>query len=71
MEWMTVKEIAALWGLSIRRATVLCANGKVDGAQKLGSFWVVPKGALKPIDGRTKEAKETSLKVVEKQSDVK
>ena len=57
MEWMTIKEAAALWGLSIRRATVLCANGKVNGAQKLGSIWVVPKGTSKPIDGRTKAAK--------------
>lgn len=56
MEWMTVKEAGILWGLSTRRATVLCANGKVKNAQKLGSQWVIPKGTSKPIDGRTKAA---------------
>jgi hypothetical protein len=57
MEWMTVKEAAMIWGISNRRATILCADGRVKGAQKLGNFWVVPKGTPKPIDGRTKVAK--------------
>jgi hypothetical protein len=65
MEWMTIKEAAKLWGLSVRRATILCTNGKVDGAQKLGSFWVVPKGIAKPIDGRTREAKKVGKKEIE------
>ena len=62
MEWIAVKEAAVLWGMTTRRAQYLCANGKVDGAQKLGNIWVVPKGASKPIDGRTKEAKQSKEK---------
>jgi hypothetical protein len=57
MEWITVKEAGQLWSMTTRRAQVLCANGKVDGAQKLGNIWVIPKGAPKPIDGRTKASK--------------
>ena len=57
MEWMTVKEAGVLWNITTRRATILCAIGKVEGAQKLGNIWVVPKDTLKPIDGRTKMAK--------------
>lgn len=57
MDWITVKEVAAIWGMTTRRAQYLCANGKVNGAQKLGDIWVVPKGTQKPIDGRTKESK--------------
>jgi hypothetical protein len=59
MEWMTVKEAGALWGISPRRATILCAEGKVNGAQRLGNIWVIPKGTDKPLDGRTKNAKES------------
>ena len=59
MEWMTVQEAGRLWGITTRRAQYLCAIGKVHGAQKLGSIWVIPKGIPKPIDGRTKEAKQT------------
>ena len=62
MEWIAVKEAAGLWGMTTRRAQFLCANGKVDGAQKLGNIWVVPKGTPKPIDGRKKAAKQREEK---------
>ena len=58
MEWMTVQEAGKLWGITTRRTQYLCAIGKVNGAQKLGNIWVIPKGTQKPIDGRTKFAKE-------------
>jgi len=58
MEWMTVQEAGTLWKITTRRAQFLCANGKVKGVQKLGSIWVIPKGTPKPIDGRTKAARE-------------
>ena len=59
MEWMTVQEAGMLWGITTRAAQYLCADGKVNGAQKLGSQWVIPKGTPKPIDGRTKAAQQT------------
>lgn len=57
MEWMTAKEAAELWGITTRRIQILCDMGKVNGAQRLGNMWVIPKGTPKPIDGRTKAAK--------------
>ena len=57
MDWMTVQEAGKKWSVTTRRAQYLCANGVVEGAQKLGKIWVVPKGTPKPIDGRTKVAK--------------
>jgi len=59
MEWMTVKEAGELWGITTRRAAVLCAGGKVFGAQKFANTWAIPKNAPKPVDGRTKEAKQS------------
>ena len=35
MEWMTGQEAGALWDITTRRAQVLSAKGKVEGAQKL------------------------------------
>jgi hypothetical protein len=58
MEWITVKEAGVLWGISARRVAIFCAEGRITNAQKLGSFWVVPKGTSKPIDERTKAAKQ-------------
>ena len=57
MEWMTIGETSKLWGVTIRQVQYLCTDGKIEGAQKLGNQWVIPKGTVKPIDGRTKEAK--------------
>ena len=57
IDWMTTKEAAALWGVTVRRIQSLCENGLLDGATKLGDIWIIPKGTQKPLDGRTKEAK--------------
>ena len=57
MDWMTTKEAAEQWGLSMRRIQALCESDKIKGAVYLGRQWVIPKGTSKPIDGRTKEAK--------------
>ena len=55
-ELMTTTEAAELWGISMRRVQILCDNGKVKGAVRMGRTWIIPKGIPKPIDGRTKAA---------------
>ena len=57
MDWMTAKEAGELWGITTRRVQVLCDNGQIDGATRLGRIWVIPKNVQKPMDGRTKAAK--------------
>lgn len=51
---MTVKEAAMLWGITERRVTVLCKEGRIEGACKSGRSWMIPAGAEKPSDGRVK-----------------
>ena len=58
MEWMTIREAGKQWGISTRQVQYLCTDGKIEDAQKLGSQWVMPKGTPKPIDGRTKAARQ-------------
>ena len=57
MDWITTKEAAEIWGITMRRVQALCDNGKIPTATKLGNIWVMPKNTPKPIDGRTKVAK--------------
>ena len=57
MDYTTPKETAARWGISERRVEILCANGQVDGVERIGRMWLIPKSATKPIDDRTKAAK--------------
>ena len=58
MDYMTTKEAADEWGVKIRQVQLLCEKGQVENAKRLGHMWVIPRGAKKPIDGRTKEARQ-------------
>jgi hypothetical protein len=62
MDLMTVTEAAALWGLTKRRVQAMCETGQIQNAQRLGNMWVFPKDIERPIDGRTKAAKELKPK---------
>lgn len=57
-ELMTTMEAAELWGITTRRVQILCEKGKVNGAIQMGRTWIIPKGTPKPLDGRTKVAKQ-------------
>jgi hypothetical protein len=52
MEYMTAKEAAQKWNITVRRVQVLCAQGRIQGAMRLGNMWVLPIGAKKPEDKR-------------------
>jgi len=54
MNYMTTKEASLKWGISDRRIRILCTEGKIEGAVKIGRNWSVPSDAMKPIDNRTK-----------------
>lgn len=51
-EYMTVKEAAKKWGLSVRRVQLLCVEGRIEGAIKHASVWAIPQEAQKPRDER-------------------
>ena len=57
MRYLSTSETAEKWGLSSRRVVVLCNEGRIDGAQKAGSTWIIPENALKPGDARIKSGK--------------
>lgn len=59
---LTVKEIAVIWGESEEYVTRQCRNGKVPGAQKSRKEWLIPDGALKPMDGRRKKSTQPELR---------
>ena len=58
MDYMTLKEAAEKWGVTPRRVNYSCAAGRIPGAVKMATIWLIPKDAEKPIDGRTKQGKE-------------
>lgn len=51
-EYMTVKEAAEKWRLSVRRVQLLCVEGRIEGAIKHASVWAIPNDSEKPKDER-------------------
>lgn len=62
---MTVKQASEKWNISDRRVRVLCENGQIDGAYRIGKIWYIPDTADKPADGRIK-AKINLISLIEK-----
>ena len=54
MEYLSLRQTAEKWGISVRRVQTLCSSGRISGAVKVGSYWVIPKDAEKPKDARIK-----------------
>ena len=56
-EYISIHEAAEWWGVSERRIQVLCGEGRVPGAFRLGRAWAIPADAKKPADARIKSGK--------------
>ncbi len=57
MELKSVREKAEEWGITPRRVQILCGEGRVEGAVRVGRAWVIPDDAKKPDDARIKSGK--------------
>lgn len=52
MEYVSAKEKAEEWDLSLRRVQKFCEQGRIEGVRRLGKIWLIPKDAERPIDLR-------------------
>ncbi|MDD6377753.1 MAG: hypothetical protein SPE82_08240 [Succinivibrio sp.] len=57
MRYLTASQLAPMWNISQRRVQILCANGRINGAFKIGEIWAIPYDAKKTKDKRTKKDK--------------
>ena len=62
MRYLTVAEIAEKWGISPRRVQILCRNGRIPTALKIGHAWIIPDNVSKPVDARYKNSIEKNDK---------
>jgi len=46
--YMTTKETAEKWKISVRQVQNHCKNGRINGVQRVGSIYLIPKYAIKP-----------------------
>lgn len=57
MKYLSIKQTSEKWGITVRRIQVLCTDGRIHGATKIGSYWAIPADAEKPNDKRIKSGK--------------
>ena len=62
MEFLSTTQMAEKWKISSRRIQILCNEGRIDGAMKVGQTWVIPADAEKPDDQRIKNGKYIKTK---------
>lgn len=55
MIYMDTKTASVKWSLTERRLTMLCREGRIDGAKKENGVWLIPDDAIKPNDRRKKK----------------
>jgi len=58
MKYISIKETSDKWKISDRRIRVLCADGRIERAIKIGRNWSIPASAVKPVDAREGSRKE-------------
>ncbi len=59
MNYLSVAQTAEKWNMTPRRVQVLCNEGRIEGAKRVGNVWTIPENAEKPADARKKVAKKT------------
>ncbi|MDD3193168.1 MAG: helix-turn-helix domain-containing protein [Oscillospiraceae bacterium] len=62
MEIMTTKQASKLWGVTSRRVSEMCRDGRIEGAYKIGTAWVMPADTMKPKDERVTTGKWVGYK---------
>ena len=61
MKYLSVTELAKLWGLTERSVRKYCADGKIEGAFLTGKTWNIPENAKKPGRKERVSSKPKSL----------
>ncbi len=56
MIYKSVNYFAMKWNLNERRVRLLCEEGRIAGAIKIGRNWSIPEDAVKPVDLRLKQS---------------
>jgi len=60
--YMTTKEAAEKWKISVRQVQNHCRSGKISGVQRIGTNYLIPKDASKPKYMYVYEQDETGKK---------
>ena len=57
MIYLSIAQTAERWGISPRRIQILCGEGRIPTAIRIGRAWAIPDDTEKPTDARIKSGK--------------
>lgn len=57
MVYLSVTQVSQKWGISNRRIQILCKEGRIKGAVRIGYAWAIPEDTAKPADARIRTRK--------------
>lgn len=66
MKYLSVTQTAERWGISTRRIQILCNDGRIPSATRIGFAWAIPEDEPKPADARIKSGKYIKSKTDDK-----
>ena len=62
LDYITVKQAAEKWGLTIRAVQKMCTESRISGVIQPARDWLIPKDAERPADKRYKSNKQNIKK---------
>lgn len=63
MDYITLKEASQKWNVTPRQINYLCTSGRIPGAVKMATIWLIPKNAEKPVDSGEKKTNLSEVSV--------
>jgi len=67
MDYITVRQAAEKWGVKIRWVQTYLENNRIEGAERPGNEWMIPKDAEKPADGRVNNHRRPKKETADKE----
>ena len=67
--YLSVKETAERWGVSVRWVNQYILEGRIPGCEKLGNAWAIPDGCVKPAKRTTGPKPKKNLTKRDRETD--
>jgi hypothetical protein len=62
--YLTVSQTAEKWDVTVRQVQVLCKQGRIEGAERMGGMWIIPESAEKPTRYKARSKKKPEDKKI-------
>lgn len=59
-DYISARDAAESWGISQRRVSALCSQGRIPESKIIGNSWMIPANSKKPDDARSRYFSESN-----------